>query len=124
MILYCNNCCIKNGREGKDHEEKHGRRAFFDLWYEPEEKHIANLDENLRPGLECIVATRQRGQITFRWYSFIKEKPGTIDGKSCRVFYGDRVRVSGTHSKADAARLQPIFFNSAGNFNQWKALIR
>jgi len=56
MILYCNNC-IKNGREGKDHEAQHKTSAFFDLWYEPEEKYIANLDENLKPGLECIVAT-------------------------------------------------------------------
>ncbi len=24
MRLYCNNCCIKNGREGKDHEEECG----------------------------------------------------------------------------------------------------
>ena len=86
MILCCNNCCIKNGREGKDHEAQHGARAFFDLWYEPEEKHVANLDENLKPGLECVVATRQRDEITFRWYIFVKEKPGTIDGNVVGCF--------------------------------------
>src|SRR5205814_3174365 len=110
--------------EGKNHEAVHGPGAFFDLWYEPEEKHVANLDENLRPGLECIVATRRRDQITFRWYRFINEKLGMIDGKRCRVFYGTRFKVSRAYSKVDAAHLQPIFFNSEGNFNQWKALLK
>jgi|SRR6266850_871897 len=124
MILYCNNCCVKNGREGKDHKEQHGPRAFFDLWYEPEEKHIANLNENLRPGLKCIVATRRAGRVTFAWFKFSNEEPGQIDGKPCRVFYGDLIKTSKPYSKGDAAKIQPTFFDSLGRFTQWKALLR
>src|ERR1044072_9457407 len=109
MIFYCNNCCIANGREGKDHEAQHGPRAFFDLWYEPDEKHIANLDENLRKGLTCIVATRKAQRITFAWFQFSHEKPGQIDGRPCRVFFGDLIKISKPYSKADAARIQPTF---------------
>jgi hypothetical protein len=123
MILYCNNCCLAGGREGKDHEAQHGVGAFFDLWNEPED-HVAGLDLNLKAAMECFVATRKAGKITFTKFRFSVERPGEIEGKPCRVFFGERIRFSRPYSQTDAAHVYPIFFNELGRFNRWKAILR
>jgi uracil-DNA glycosylase len=113
MIVYFNNS------RNKRHAELYGKGAFFDLWASDERA------RRLSAGQKCIVASQGLNkQITFDWYSFLREAHGLYEGKPSRVFYGDLIKTE-THTKADANRIGPYstFFDKNGNFKR-PAVIR
>lgn len=119
MIIYLNNC------RGRDHTEKYGSAAFYDLNTVGRQATKAN---NLSVGQQCIVATRANdGQIVFSWYSFLRETDmiDEEDKIQYRVFFGKFIK-SETLSQGEAARegLYSTFFDKNGNFKRHSVIQR
>src|SRR5258705_2949696 len=113
MSIYFNNC------RGKDHQALYGKKAFYDLYATQRGPNY------LTEGDECIVASRSKdGQVTFSYHTYSHESAGTYGGKPCRVFQGKLIKTMGPFSQKVASRIEPVFFNKLGHFNQWVVLER
>jgi len=76
-----------NNCHGRNHEYIYGEKAFYDLETTGVQARMAT---NLQKGQKCIVASRDKNLVIFRWYEFMKEDIKIDDrGVPCRVFFGN-----------------------------------
>jgi hypothetical protein len=107
-----------NNCRGRKHAEIFKEGAFYDLNTSNQSKMAANL----KPGEECIVASRVASRdIAFDWFAFSHERIEREKGIALRVFYGKPIKSKSevlSQSAALKRDLYRVFFDKNGNFKR------